>query len=77
MFVGIPAAQHAIDCSHGMVNELYGVCLPVVENTLIDCGWTNKDVNDYFGTINMDPICHIWLGVRSLVMDSHDPLTMQ
>ena len=59
MFVGIPAAQHAIDCSHGMVNVLYGVCLPVVENTLIECGWTNKDVNDYFGTLNVDPMSYV------------------
>ena len=59
MFVGIPAAQHAIDCRHGMVNVFYGVCLPVVENTLIDCGWTNKDVNDYFGTLNVDPMLYV------------------
>ena len=56
--VGIPDAQHAIDCNHGMVNVLCGV-LTVVENTLIDCGWTNKDVNDYFSTINMDPMPHV------------------
>ena len=34
------------------------VCL-LLKNTLIDCGWTNGDVNDYFGTINVDPMSHV------------------
>ena len=55
MFVGI----HAIGCSHGMVNVLYGVCLPVVGNMLIECGWTKKDVNDYCGTLNVDPMSYV------------------
>ena len=26
---------------------------------LIECGWTNKDVNDYFGTLNVDPMSYV------------------
>lgn len=54
IFKSIPCEQLAIDCSHGIVNVLYGVELPVVHTWLAKSGMTQASIERFMETIDVD-----------------------
>ena len=52
---GIPVQQLAIACSHGIVNLLYTVQIPLVSNILQRAGMSAATVNKFLATIDLDP----------------------
>ena len=54
MFASIPIEQFAIDCSHGIVNVLFTVQLPLVCNVLEDSGVSKKTINELMERVDVD-----------------------
>lgn len=55
LFTSIPCEQHAIDCSHGIVNVLYTVELPIIYTWLSDVGgMTGVSIERFMSNIDAD-----------------------
>ena len=54
MFASTPIEQFAIDCSHGIMNVLFAVQLPLVWNVLEDSGVSKTTINELMERVDVD-----------------------
>ena len=54
MFPTIPIDQYTIDCSHGIVNVLFTVDIPLVAKILEDAGLSKAAVERFIAGIDVD-----------------------
>ena len=64
----VPVDQHAMDMSHGSVNVLFTVELPLVCDALQRAGWTQLAIAQLLGDLDVN----IDLSTRDAVADAED-----